>query len=252
MSKDWAGAIKKISSIVQSAAPCPRMAADICAQYSAFTGADILLTEAYGKLIAQTAKLYRLRESVDGLYIDSRIADYLREVGIITCIQIRGGDSLNLVFNDESICRQGIILPLYFDTERIATIMACRETPFDSTDIDFLEIVGTIIVLVLGFAYSAETSSKQRDTESVKLALGNLSYSELAAILHVFRKINGEGLIVATHIADKLRIARSVVVNALRKLEGAGIIETRSLGVKGTHINVLNNALLEELYKIRG
>ncbi|HBM75829.1 MAG TPA: GTP-sensing pleiotropic transcriptional regulator CodY, partial [Clostridiaceae bacterium] len=40
-----------------------------------------------------------------------------------------------------------------------------------------------------------------------------------------------------------------VIVNALRKLESAGVIESRSLGMKGTHIKILNDKLLEELKK---
>ncbi|MCL8208735.1 MAG: GTP-sensing pleiotropic transcriptional regulator CodY, partial [Actinomycetia bacterium] len=44
---------------------------------------------------------------------------------------------------------------------------------------------------------------------------------------------------------------RSVIVNALRKLESAGVVETRSLGMKGTHIRVLNPRLRPTLAKIR-
>ena len=58
------------------------------------------------------------------------------------------------------------------------------------------------------------------------------------------RQINelkgSEGVLVASRIADRSGITRSVIVNALRKLESAGIIETRSLGMKGTHIKILN------------
>ena len=56
---------------------------------------------------------------------------------------------------------------------------------------------------------------------------------------------------IASKIADKVGITRSVIVNALRKLESAGIIESRSLGMKGTYIKVLNVYLLEELCKYK-
>jgi transcriptional pleiotropic repressor len=46
-----------------------------------------------------------------------------------------------------------------------------------------------------------------------------------------------------------LGITRSVIVNALRKFESAGVIESRSLGMKGTYIKVLNPYLLEQLSK---
>ncbi|MBJ3788582.1 GTP-sensing pleiotropic transcriptional regulator CodY, partial [Bacillus sp. OA1] len=44
---------------------------------------------------------------------------------------------------------------------------------------------------------------------------------------------------------------RSVIVNALRKLESAGVIESRSLGMKGTYIKVLNDKFLHELAKLK-
>ena len=56
---------------------------------------------------------------------------------------------------------------------------------------------------------------------------------------------------VASKVADRVGITRSVIVNALRKLESAGVIESRSLGMKGTHIKVLNENFLFELEKLK-
>ncbi len=56
-----------------------------------------------------------------------------------------------------------------------------------------------------------------------------------------------EGILVASKIADKAGITRSVIVNALRKFESAGVIESRSSGMKGTYIKVLNDAVYKEL-----
>ena len=58
-----------------------------------------------------------------------------------------------------------------------------------------------------------------------------------------------EGLLVASKIADRSGITRSVIVNALRKLESAGVIESRSLGMKGTYIKIINNKFKEQLEK---
>lgn len=67
-----------------------------------------------------------------------------------------------------------------------------------------------------------------------------------------FEELNGnEGLLVASKIADRVGITRSVIVNALRKLESAGVIESRSLGMKGTYIKVLNDKFLVELEKLK-
>ena len=76
--------------------------------------------------------------------------------------------------------------------------------------------------------------------------------SELEAIEHIFEELDGkEGLLVASRVADRVGITRSVIVNALRKLESAGVIESRSLGMKGTHIKVLNDDFLSELEKLK-
>ncbi|HHU65109.1 MAG TPA: HTH domain-containing protein, partial [Streptococcus sp.] len=48
-------------------------------------------------------------------------------------------------------------------------------------------------------------------------------------------------------IADRIGITRSVIVNALRKLESAGIIESRSLGMKGTYLKVINEGIFDKL-----
>ena len=101
-------------------------------------------------------------------------------------------------------------------------------------------------------AKAFEIEDEVRKKAVVQLAIGTLSYSELEAIEHIFNELDGcEGLLVASKIADKVGITRSVIVNALRKFESAGVIEARSLGMKGTHIKILNDKLIDELKKIR-
>ena len=75
-----------------------------------------------------------------------------------------------------------------------------------------------------------EIEEEARSKAVVQMAISSLSYSELEAIEHIFEELNGtEGLLVASKIADRVGITRSVIVNALRKLESAGVIESRSL-----------------------
>ena len=76
--------------------------------------------------------------------------------------------------------------------------------------------------------------------------------SEMEAILHIFDELKGsEGILVASKIADRVGITRSVIVNALRKFESAGVIESRSSGMRGTYIKVLNDAVFDGIKKIR-
>ena len=95
-----------------------------------------------------------------------------------------------------------------------------------------------------------ENADEARKIAIVRSAISTLSYSELEAINHIFNELDGnEGILVASKIADRVGITRSVIVNALRKFESAGVIESRSSGMKGTYIKVLNDAMLTELKK---
>ncbi|PTK34005.1 GTP-sensing pleiotropic transcriptional regulator CodY, partial [Staphylococcus nepalensis] len=91
-----------------------------------------------------------------------------------------------------------------------------------------------------------------RDKAAINMAINSLSYSEREAIEHIFEELGGkEGLLIASKVADRVGITRSVIVNALRKLESAGVIESRSLGMKGTFIKVKKEQFLDELEKTK-
>lgn len=93
-----------------------------------------------------------------------------------------------------------------------------------------------------------ENEEEKRKVAIVRSAINTLSYSELEAILHIFDELDGnEGILVASRIADRVGITRSVIVNALRKFESAGVIESRSSGMKGTYIKVVNDVVLMSL-----
>jgi transcriptional pleiotropic repressor len=80
------------------------------------------------------------------------------------------------------------------------------------------------------------------------MAMRALSYSEVESVRHIISELgSSEGVVVASKVAYKAGVTRSVIVNALRKLESAGIIESRSLGMKGTYIKILSRLFMEEL-----
>src|SRR5690625_8003726 len=99
---------------------------------------------------------------------------------------------------------------------------------------------------------SEEKEEEARSTAVVQMAFSSLSFSELEAIDHIFEERDGtEGLLVASKVADRGGITRSVIVNALRKLESAGGIESRSIGMKGNYIKELNIKFLKYIKKHR-
>ncbi len=166
-------------------------------------------------------------------------------------------DNVNLTtlgFEGADTGHNAIILPIEIAGERLGTVFIYdRNRPYDIDDIIICEYGTTVVGLEMLRAVTEESAEENRRTAIVKSAIGTLSYTEIQAILHIFEEMDGkrEGILVASKIADKAGITRSVIVNALRKFESAGVIESRSSGMKGTYIKVLNSAVYRELDSMR-
>ena len=127
-----------------------------------------------------------------------------------------------------------------------------EHTGYGIDDIILSEYGTTVVGLEMLRSVNEESAEENRKKQIVKSAISTLSYSELEAIVHIFRELDGnEGVLVASKIADRIGITRSVIVNALRKFESAGVIESRSSGMKGTYIKVLNDVVFDELAKVK-
>lgn len=143
------------------------------------------------------------------------------------------------------------IVPIIGGGERLGTLILARlKEEFQEDDLILAEYGATVVGMEILREKSEQIEIEARSKAVVQMAINSLSYSEHEAIEHIFNELDGnEGLLVASKIADRVGITRSVIVNALRKLESAGVIESRSLGMKGTYIKVLNGKFLEELEK---
>ncbi|MGG0669011.1 GTP-sensing pleiotropic transcriptional regulator CodY [Sporosarcina koreensis] len=141
------------------------------------------------------------------------------------------------------------VVPIIGGGERLGTLVLARlAEKFTEDDLILAEYGATVVGMEILREKSEEIEMEARSKAVVQMAINSLSYSEHEAIEHIFKELDGnEGLLVASKIADRVGITRSVIVNALRKLESAGVIESRSLGMKGTYIKVLNSKFLEEL-----
>jgi len=173
--------------------------------------------------------------------------------GISTLVQEFLGAKFSLEESPGIGPDSGLKLPIYADNALIAVLTLSRtEADFSADECMAAEILQSVCTIILRHENTTKLTDRKRRTQAVRAVINTLSYSELSAAVHIMQALQGpEGLLVAGHIADKLGFTRSVVVNALRKLEGAGTIETRSLGMKGTHIRVHDLILLEELRKLR-
>ncbi len=161
------------------------------------------------------------------------------------------------VFNKNGEChfigKISTIVPVMGGGERVGTLVLAKfDQDFNDGDLVLAEYGATVIGMEILRVKAERAEEEARKKAAVQIAMGTLSYSELEAVEHIFAELGGtEGLLVASKIADRVGITRSVIVNALRKFESAGIIESKSLGMKGTYIRVLNEYLLEELDKLK-
>lgn len=109
--------------------------------------------------------------------------------------------------------------------------------------------IASLVISIYFYENNATLNEAEQGEEAkAKMVLDSLSFSELKAISNVLMDLNGtEGFLVASKIADRIGISRSVIVNAMRKLESAGVVESRSLGIKGTYIKVKSRLFYEML-----
>ena len=160
-------------------------------------------------------------------------------------------ETLGFVHNIQKYA--AIITPIDIAGERLGTLFVYRvEDPYDIDDIILSEYGTTVVGLEMMRSVNEESEEETRKLQIVRSAISTLSFSELEAIIHIFDELNGtEGILVASKVADRVGITRSVIVNALRKFESAGVIESRSSGMKGTYIKVVNDVVFSELDVIK-
>ncbi|NLO96621.1 MAG: GTP-sensing pleiotropic transcriptional regulator CodY [Peptococcaceae bacterium] len=159
------------------------------------------------------------------------------------------------IFNKNKKCglsnKITTIVPIMGGGERVGTLVLAKfNKEFTPGDLILAEYGATVIGMEILRVKAEQAETEARKKAAVQIAVGTLSYSELEAVEHIFAELGAnEGLLVASKIADRVGITRSVIVNALRKFESAGVIESKSLGMKGTYIRVLNDYLLDEIEK---
>jgi GTP-sensing pleiotropic transcriptional regulator CodY len=153
----------------------------------------------------------------------------------------RGSTRSRLQVVDRPVTR----IPLHSQDRTLGTLVIAKaEDDLDDEQWVMIETAITAIGLILRQTELARREAAGRQESAVQAVLDALTYSELTAVQQLLNELGGtQGLVVTSNIADRVGITRSVIVNALRKLESAGVIETRSLGMKGTLIRILNDRL---------
>ena len=228
---------------------------DICDVLSEILEANSLVISKKGKVLGVgthngTSEITELIADKVGGFIDEMLNERLLSI-------LSTKENVNLAtlgFDEEYVNRfQAIISPIDIAGSRLGTVFIYKEeNGFDIDDIILSEYGTTVVGLEMMRSVNEENAEENRKIAIVKSAISTLSFSELEAIIHIFEELKGsEGVLVASKIADRVGITRSVIVNALRKFESAGVIESRSSGMKGTYIKVINDVVFAELEEIK-
>ena len=223
---------------------------DICAVLTEILDSNVLVVSKKGKIlgVSKSNKVREISELITesvGSHIDNMLNERLLSV-------LSTKENVNLEtlgFSSDAVegC-QAIITPIDIAGERLGTLFIYKQDATYSIDDIILSEYGTAVV---GLEMLRSVKEETRKEHVVQAAISTLSFSELEAIIHIFKELDGtEGILVASKVADRVGITRSVIVNALRKFESAGVIESRSSGMKGTYIKVLNDYVFTELERI--
>ena len=228
---------------------------DICSVLCEILDSNVLVISKKGKVLGVgdcegVESITELIVDQVGGFIDGMLNERLLAV-------LSTKENVNLEtlgFEDENVRKfQAIITPIEIAGERLGTLFIYKcDQQYDIDDIILCEYGTTVVGLEMLRAVNEESAEESRKLAVIKSAINTLSYSEMEAEVHIFEELDGmEGILVASKIADRVGITRSVIVNALRKFESAGVIESRSSGMKGTYIKVLNDMVFDEVEKLK-
>lgn len=227
---------------------------DICKVLSEILESDILVISRKGKVLGlknrqDVNEIKDLLATDVGGFIDAMLNERL--LGVLSTKENVNLATLGFEFDDLEQY-QAIITPIDIAGERLGTVFMYKKgNRYTIDDIILSEYGTTVVGLEMMRSENEESAEEDRKIAIIHSAFGTLSNSEEIAIIHIFEELKGmEGILVASKIADRVGITRSVIVNALRKFESAGVIETKSAGMKGTYIKVINDAVFVEIEKL--
>ncbi|MGP1349733.1 MAG: GTP-sensing pleiotropic transcriptional regulator CodY [Stomatobaculum sp.] len=245
---------RKINQLLQNSNGSKVIFSDICEILSGIIDGNALVISKKGKILGEGLKEHA---SDLGALVPEGVGNFvdpLFDERVLSILSTKENVNLEtLGFDKDAVSSyQAIVSPVFIAGERLGTLMAYRTGGgFDIDDIIISEYAATVIGMAMRQSVNEEYAEETRKLQIVRGAIATLSFSEMEAVTHIFHELKGsEGILVASKIADRVGITRSVIVNALRKFESAGVIESRSSGMRGTYIKVLNDAVFEEIERV--
>jgi len=225
---------------------------DLCKILSEELDANIFVISKKGKVLgsftdADAAALEDMIESKVGSFIDTHLNERISNI-------LSTKENVNLEtlgFRPAAVKGlTAIVSPILISGKRLGHLFIFRKgNLFSIDDIIISEYGSTVIGLETMRSEKEEVDLENTKKNNVEMAIGSMSASELLAIKQIIKSLDGnnEGIVVASRIADQIGITRSIIVNALRKFESAGLIYSHSSGMKGTYLKITNEYLVDFL-----
>lgn len=224
---------------------------ELCGLFGALVHSNVLVADRQGKVIGMHTDqnipvIGHLRE----LDLESVIESELNErfMSVLSTKENVNLGMMGLEYDEEDLY-DAIIFPVDMAGERMGTVFVYRiKHPYEIDDIILGEYVTTIVSMELLHDVYDAGIDRTNKKKLVYTALHSLSESEIHAarcVLEAHEKT--KGILVTSRVAEEYGITRSVIVNAIKKLNSAGVIQSRSMGVKGTAIQIENEYIKEVL-----
>ncbi|WP_071392834.1 GTP-sensing pleiotropic transcriptional regulator CodY [Bacillus tuaregi] len=250
---------RKINALLQKAAGKSVNFNEMSETLSGIIDANIFIVSRTGKLlgfaVCQQIENERMNKLIEARQFPEEYTKHLFTIEETSSNLDVNSEYTAFPVENRDLFKTGLttIVPIIGAGERLGTLILARlDKPFHDDDLILAEYSSTVVGMEILHAKTEERNEEVRKKAVVQMAIHSLSYSEMEAIVHIFDELNEEeGLVVASKIADRAGITRSVIVNGLRKLESAGVLESRSLGMKGTYIKVLNDKFYHEIEQVR-
>jgi len=247
--------MRKIDIIFERKSTAEFSFAEICKILSEIMDSNVYILNAKGRVMgvhykdSEDAVLVYDYESDSESMVDEANDSFLEIEQ--TQINITGNDAINVfkVLPEKQFNKLHMIIPIYGGGHRLGTIFFARYgKKFKIEDVIVGEHVSTIVGIEIERRKYRKAEENRKKRWQANMAIHSLTGTELMAANYIFKELtDATTILVLKKIADRENITRSICLNALRKLESAGIIETTSFGSKGTRITVLNSSFYDLL-----
>lgn len=249
MSVDLLDKTRKINRLLRDNRVSKVAFTDLCQVLGDLLDSNVFVISSKGKVLGMSltdsGKILSGFPATKGKLTDAKLSKRFLEV-------LSTKENVNLetlgMSKEETRDLQALITPVYIAGKRLGTLFLYRGMQvYGIEDIILTEYSTTVVGLEMMRSVTEELDHENHRKKVVDSVMSILSPLERKAVGSVVMQISsGEGTIVTSRLAKEVGITRTVIVNALKKMESAGLMETKSYGVKGTHIKILHDIVYTE------